>query len=122
VRSGEAAEHDQVDLSGVTPRTHGDAGRRGRHGTVVLVRPGDVPLADPGALDDPLVIGVQPHGGELGIPQDTIRRTPADPGEIDERSLHALTPDSPAAANVPDGQAQPPSHRVLSARRRLAAQ
>src|SRR5688572_29172809 len=77
---------------------HGHARRGGGHGRVVLVRPGDVTFADSGPLDDPLVVGVQPHRRELVVVEDAVGRTPADAGEVHEGSFHALAPglvDSP---------------------------
>ena len=50
-----------------------------------LLGPGDVALADAGALDDPLVRGVE-HPGEVGVGQDAGGHGHADARDLGERA------------------------------------
>ena len=79
-------EHDGVDLGG------GDAGAlsallaglAAQHGDGLLGR-GDPALPDAGALDDPLVGGVE-HPGEVGVGENAGRDRRPDAGDLGERS------------------------------------
>ena len=71
------AEDDQVELAGCTPaRSIAIRDAAADIDRLRLVRPGDVPLADAGALDDPLVVRVDAHRRELVILEHAFGRTP----------------------------------------------
>src|SRR4029453_9348516 len=80
---------------------HRDLRRDGGHGPVVLVRRRDAALANSRPLDDPLVVRIEPHPRELVFAETRSWRSPANAGEIDERTLPAWTPgafDSPSSS------------------------
>ena len=76
-------QDDQVDVVGNEPRGVDRAQCRDRrHRRGGLVRRGHMPLADPGAADDPLVVGVD-HALEVRVGQDLGRGIAAPAGEPD---------------------------------------
>src|SRR5206468_3351507 len=96
--AGGRADHDQVDLAGLDSRALEGLLRRpdgevgGRLGLV-----DDVPLADAGALDDPLVRGLH-HPLELLVGEDALRGIGTDTDDLCPG--HSRPPSRPSASAV----------------------
>jgi hypothetical protein len=87
------AHDDDIDLARRDAGSrHGLLRRFRTEGAERLARLGDVALANAGTLDDPLVVGVDPHGREVMVRDDPVRYGVAGAGDIRERTLHVADP------------------------------